>query len=65
MKDLKEKIYRMERHMMEHPADYQTGISLLINRSKQYDNEQREQYVREMKRIAKIKKEYSDGKQTL
>ena len=55
----------MERHMMEHPSDYQTGISLLINRSKQYDNEQREQYVNEMKRIAKIKKEYADGKQTL
>ena len=56
MKDLKEKIYRMERHMMEHPSDYQTAISLLINRSRQYDNEQKKRYIEEMKRVARIKK---------
>lgn len=64
MKDLKEKIYRMERHMMEHPSDYQTAISLLINRSRQYDNEQKKRYIEEMKRVARIKKEYANAKQT-
>lgn len=64
MTDLELKIARMEIHMMNHPNDYQTAISLLINRSREYDYEVKKRHIENMKKVQQYKKGESDAEQT-
>lgn len=54
----------MEIHMMNHPNDYQTAISLLINRSREYDYEVKKRHIENMKKVQQYKKGETDAKQT-
>lgn len=54
----------MEIHMMNHPNDYQTAISLLINRSREYDYEVKKRHIENMKKVQQYKKGESDAEQT-
>lgn len=53
----RDKLYRMEEHIEQHPADYQTKISYLKLRSKDVDRKFRENYIKNLKKVLK----YSQG----
>lgn len=55
--DYAEKLDRMDRHLAEHPHDYQTVIARLKTASKAYDHEQRKKSVARLKRIAEIRRQ--------
>lgn len=56
-----EKLKRMEHHLENHPNDYQTAISLLIDRSKEIDY-QRKKRQNDMRKQISLYKENENGK---
>lgn len=60
-----EKLERMEEHLKRHPNDYQTAISLLKNRSKEFDIARKKVQDKRKKEIAFYKRRLKNGEQTL
>lgn len=60
-----EKLERMEEHLKRHPNDYQTAISCLKNRSKEFDRQRKKVQDRRKKEIAFYKRRLKNGEQTL
>lgn len=60
-----EKLERMEEHLKRHPNDYQTAISFLKNRSKEFDKERRHRQNKMRKDIAMYKRRLRNAEQTL
>ena len=60
MKDLT----RIQEHLQQHPNDYQTAISYLKNRSKQFDIERKHKQDKMRKDIAMYKRRLKNAEQT-
>ena len=57
-----EKLERMEEHLKRHPNDYQTAISFLKNRSKEFDRQRKKVQDKRKKEIAFYKRRLKNGK---
>lgn len=53
---MNEKITKVEQHLAEHPADYQSLISLMKLRSKEIENIYRLKKIERLKLIAECRK---------
>lgn len=51
-----EKLSRMEKHLENHPNDYQTAISYLIDRSKEIEYQRKKKQIEMYKKIEREKK---------
>lgn len=56
----KDKIDRMEKHLLEHTADYQTKLSLFHAKSDEYKWEMKNKYNMGMKNIAEIRRKRNE-----
>lgn len=54
--DYKEKIRKMNEHLSEHPADYQTVISLLKVNSKRISHERKVRQDMRSRRVAEMRR---------
>lgn len=57
MNKYNERIKRIERHLVEHPHDYEAVFNLLEVRSRAYDYDKLKAYHRERKKIAEYERE--------
>lgn len=64
--DYAQKLDRMDKHLEEHPHDYQTVIARLKTQSDMIDHEMRKSRCKRLKRLAEIRrkrKEHSNGEE--
>ena len=54
--DYDRKINRMLNHLSDHPADYQTKISLLKANSKRIEKRRRDEMVERVRAVAEIRR---------
>ena len=54
--DYKAKLERMDRHLEEHPADYQTVISRLKTASDMIDHERRRKVNARLRKVAEYRR---------
>lgn len=55
------KIVRMEKHLKEHPADYQTKISLMKSKSKRIDARRHQMQIVRLKKVAEARRKLREG----
>lgn len=60
MKDYVEELAKLENHLIEHPADYQSKVQYMILRSRQTDYEFEQAMNMRSKRIAEIRRELKE-----
>lgn len=56
-----ERIARLQRHLAEHPHDYQAVIGLLKARSNAIDHEIHEEKVGKLQKVAHYRREYEES----
>lgn len=60
--DYVEKLNRMDRHLAEHPHDYQTVISRMKTASAAHDYQQKQKVNIRLKRVAEIRRQLREIK---
>lgn len=58
--DYAKKLDRMDRHLAEHPHDYQTVIAKLKLASKAFDHQQRMASVTRLKRLTEVRRQLKE-----
>lgn len=54
--DYEKKLNRMANHLRDHPADYQTKVAYLVNRSRMIDKMRRNAMVGRVRDVAEIRR---------
>ena len=57
---MNDKIGKLERHITEHPHDYQAVIGLLKARSDEIDRMIHDEKNRKLQKLAKVRREYNE-----
>lgn len=60
--DYAKKTRKIEEHLLNHPNDYQSVISYLINRSKYFEQKRYLKMIERKKKVAQYRREMSHGK---
>ena len=56
-------IERIEEHLKEHPADYQSVISLYKQKSKEIEKKRRKREIEMLRKVARIRREDAEREQ--
>lgn len=61
--EIKERLAKLEKHIGEHPADYQAVIACVKLHSDMIDHERRQREILELRHIAEIRKRRKNEEQ--